>query len=246
MMLPKVLTAITAVSKKLAFVLFFLLFVLIFLLGLRYQKLTLMSRRNNAISGTNAVTQEVFPTMPSVINQYVEKTQNGFYLYRNPDTNISFQYPQSFYISGSECSIELVKINNGSPMNPYIHIATVEKNTEQLCVWPFYSGQENKYAMLSQINIGQSIDTGENKNLASFFTYKRMEDQIYQENTWKLFISDKVWEATETTKDYVYLLETPSKNIWVMGLVDSQNKEIDSILLNDLKQVISSFQIDYL
>ena len=70
-----------------------------------------------------------------------------------------------------------------------------------------------------------------------------MEDQIHQENTWKLFVSNKVWEATETTKDYVYLLETPSKNIWVMGLIDSQNKEIDSILFDDLKHIISSFQI---
>ena len=254
MVLQKIFTTITAVSKKLAFVLFFLLFVLIFLLGLRYQKFAPMSKQNSTISGTNQViskakvtepviTKEVFPTMPSLINQYVDKAQNSFYLYRNPDTNMSFQFSQSFYISGSECSIVLVKNNNGSPMNPYIHIATIKKSSEQLCVWPIYSGQENEYEMLSQISIGQSINKNENKNLASFFTYKRMEDQIHQENTWKLFVSNKVWEATETTKDYVYLFETPSKNIWVMGLIDSQNKEIDSILFDDLKHIISSFQI---
>ena len=167
------------ISRKLVFVLFLLLYLLVVFLGMRYQKSISVSRQNTTISQVEStkfvITQDIYPTITSLINQYVRKTQNGSYLYMNPNTNISFQYSQSLYISGSDCSIQLVKNNNGSPMNPYMHIAIIENAVEQLCEWTIHSGQENKYEILSRINIGQSIDTGENKNLASFFTYKRME-----------------------------------------------------------------------
>lgn len=239
---------IFTVSRKLVFVLFFLLSLLVVFLGMRYQKSISVSRQDSTISQAEStksvITQDAYPTITPLINQYVKKVQSSSYLYMNPNTSISFQYSQNFYISGSDCSMQLVKNNNGSPWNPYIHIAIIENAIEQLCIWTIHSGQESKYEILSRINIGQSIDTGENKNLASFFTYKRMEDQIYQKNKWKLFVNDKVWEATETTKSYVYLLETPSKNIWIMGLVNLQSKEADAVLLDELKQVISSFQIN--
>jgi len=171
------------------------------------------------------------------------KEVDGGVEYSEKKYGISFVFPQNFTINGTKCNLSLEKFTEvpHSSMWNYIHIAVVSKDKSDMCDWIEHDGQDEKYKKLATMNVGQTLTTSD--SMPEYFKYTRLSDEVIDKNTFQHFVSYKVWESSENTKEHIFKIDNDRYALWIMGLTNEDSTQSDSIPFMTLKKIIDSLKI---
>jgi hypothetical protein len=171
----------------------------------------------------------------------------GWSFYTSQHCEYAIGYPPDMQISNNGTSSRTLEFKPANPdeMIPnFVYVSVIDQGNQSIGQESIYNYDPAAAEILLNMQVGESQPLHDNQDLAEWFTYESLPDEMIDGNLAMTYVNQQPWEFPTGTKEVRYFIPLDGCTYLIGGYLNNADSAQPGAINQDLfHQIITTIQL---